>query len=112
MATILYLIRHHWLAFGVLVTAAAVAVFFLGRMTMTMVWFNDPAHRDQDIAAWMTPRYVAMSYRLPREMMFDALDLRPGEAARMTLQDLAEQRNVTVEDLSSALRTAIEEHRK
>lgn len=113
MATILFLIRNHWLAFGLFVSATAVALFFLAQLAMQMIWFNDPKHRDQQIAGWMTPRYVAMSYRLPRQMMRDVLELSPEQMGRrMTLQELATERGTSVEALSVMLMDAVEAHRQ
>lgn len=39
----------------------------------------DPAHQDQDLAAWMTPRYVAQSYKLPPNVLGPALFLVKGK---------------------------------
>lgn len=111
MTTILYLIRNHWLAFGLFTLASAVTLFFLSRAVMTMVFFNDPRHQDQEIAGWMTPRYVSMSYRLPREKTLRALELTPGEAPGITLRKLAEARGTTVQALAETLLEAVQDHR-
>ncbi len=111
MGTILYLIRHHWIAFGVFVTASAVALFFLTQAVLGFIWMHDPRNQDPEITAWMTPRFVSMSYRLPMDEMMGVLDLEPRDGARKTLAEIAEERGTTVEALAETLMAAVEEHR-
>jgi hypothetical protein len=48
---------------------AVVAVLYFGFQTLThALYWNYPAHRDQALAGWMTPRYVANSYAIPPEV--------------------------------------------
>ena len=51
--------------------------FFAVRLVASWIYWNDPAHRDVEIAPWMTPRYVAHSWRLPPEVVAETLDLDP-----------------------------------
>ncbi|MCG6883266.1 MAG: hypothetical protein LJE62_05875 [Silicimonas sp.] len=53
--------------------------------------------KEQPIAAWMTPRFVSHSWDVPREAMMDILRLEEGGRGRVTLEELAEEKGLTVE---------------
>ena len=58
---------------------------------MFTVYWSDPAHRNQNIAGWMTPRYVGHSWQVPPEVIATALGLtQDGSGRRITLADIAE----------------------
>ena len=87
--------------------ALVVSLFFAVRLAAFWIYWADPAHQDQAIAGWMTPGYVAHSWDVPREVVFEALDLpaRPGEP--VTLDALAAERGLPVDRLAADLRAAI-----
>jgi hypothetical protein len=91
--------------------ALAVSLFFAVRLVAFWIYWADPAHRDQAIEPWMTPGYVAHSWGLPREIAFEALDLPPAPGGPRSLQELAEERGVTVELLAQDLQAAIDAFR-
>ena len=92
--------------------ALAVMLFFAVRSIGFLVYWSDPAHRDQALEGWMTPRYVALSWQAPPEVIRDALGLeQDGTGARITLNRLAKERGVPVETLVSDLRAAIQASR-
>lgn len=67
---------------------------------------------DAPVAGWMTPRYVAMSWDVPRDVVAEALGVDLGEGAgRESLAGLAEERGVPVETLVADLEAAIAAHR-
>lgn len=107
-------LRTAWREAPVLLSALALAVatalFFGIRLVAFWVYWADPAHRDQAIEGWMTPRYVVMSYDVPRGVVAEALALRP-EMGRVTLSDLAEAEGVEVSTLAARLAAAIDAHR-
>lgn len=74
---------------------------------MGMLYWADPAHQDQPIARWMTPRYVAMSWDVPKEVVIEALDMTPVGRGPEPLSQLAKARGVPVEVLIADLETAI-----
>ena len=68
--------------------------------------------REQPVAAWMTPGYVAHSWRVPRELVIEALALERRDGPRRApLADIAADRGVPVEELIDALEQAIAAHR-
>jgi hypothetical protein len=87
--------------------AVLVALFFTVRAAVFFVYWSDPAHRDQPIEAWMTPRYVANSYHVPIEMVIETLAIDPEAERRPTLEQLAERRGVSPDRLIADLSAAI-----
>ena len=69
-----FLQKPKWLlaGFGV---AVFVTGFFAIRFTVSMIYWADPAHLDQQIQGWMTPRYVVQSWQVHPEVIRDALGL-------------------------------------
>ena len=104
-------------------TAAPVATVVLGlalgaslvfgvRTLAHAVYWNDPAHRDQQIQPWMTPRFVAHSWHVPPEVLLEAMELeRPPRSGPTSLRDLAQDLDMPVEVLILQLETAIADHR-
>lgn len=103
--------RENRLVFIGFVLAAALTLFFATRLTLNWIYWNDPAHRDQEIAGWMTPRYVAHSWRIPPEVLAGTLGLEPGPGRPPTLSEIAAARGTTVEALAAAIEAAAERHR-
>lgn len=92
----------------ILAIALAAGVFFGTRTVSSWVYWNDPAHRDQPVAAWMTPRYVVHSWRIPREVVIDVLgDPERAEGFR-NLEHLAQDRGIPVDVLILQITEAIE----
>lgn len=65
---------------------------------------------DAPIEGWMTPRYVSLSWDLPREVVAETLGGELGSGPR-SLAALAEERGVPVEALVDDLETAIAAYR-
>ena len=103
--------RDHRLLTAAFLLAVALTTFFAARLVASWIYWNDPAHRDAEIAPWMTPRYVAHSWRLPPEIVAETLDLDPPVGPPPTFGELAAERGVTVEDLAARIEKAAEAHR-
>ena len=103
--------RDHRLLTIAFLLAGVLTTFFAVRLIASWIYWNDPAHRDVEIAGWMTPRYVAHSWRLPPEIVAETLDLGPPAGPPPTFADLAAERGVTVEDLATQIEAAAEAHR-
>lgn len=104
--------RRQPLLTGIFALALVLTVVFGGRLVLHSLYWADPAHRDQEIAGWMTPGYVAHSWKVPNKLVGDALGFtketfEPGQS----LTELAAERGVPVESLTALLYTAITEHR-
>ena len=102
--------RHPFLSTA-FVAALALTLLFGVRTVMFAVYWADPAHRDQALEAWMTPRYIAYSWQVPREVPEAALApfARPG--ARPTLERIAAENGLSVSELTERIEAAIAAHR-
>lgn len=99
-----------WLVSG-FALALALTAFFGVRMISSAVYWSDPRHTDQPIAGWMSPGYVAMSWRVPREVLADVLDLTPGSGRPPRLEDIAAARDVPLDTLTAEIEAAILRYR-
>lgn len=108
-------LRRMWAAAPVATTvlglALALVLVFGLRLALWSLFGPPPVALDQPIAGWMTPRFVAMSWRIPPEVVGDALDLVRGEGRPGNLDQIARDRGVPVEDLIAELEAAIAAHR-
>lgn len=92
----------------VLAAALATTAFFGVRAAKFGVYWRDPAHREQPIAGWMTPGYIAHSWAVPREVVLEALDAPvPPPDGPMNLARLAELKATSVEALVAETEAAI-----
>ncbi len=91
----------------ILAVALAAGVFFGVRTTAHWVYWNDPSHRDQSIAGWMTPGYISHSWHVPREVVTEALGLPRGPKGKGNLNRLARLQGRSVEELTAAVEAAI-----
>ncbi len=114
-------LKHHVLRFwsvapvatALLALALAATVLFGVRSALFWVDRHNRIAREQPVAAWMTPGYVAHSWHLPREVVIEALALDPKtKPPRETLSDIARERGVPVETLIEALEAAIAAQRE
>lgn len=104
--------RRHRLLFAAFLLALALTLFFGTRALLFAIHWHDPAREDEEIAGWMTPRYVAHSWHVPPEVVADAIDLAPGEAGRRpTLDRIAAEKGIPVADLADRIEAAIARHR-
>lgn len=67
--------------------------------------------KEQPLAPWMTPRYVANSWDVPRGTMMDILGLQPPGPGRRTLAEIAEGKGVTVEEYIAEIEAGIAAYR-
>ncbi len=105
------LIRRMWraapVATVVLAVALAATVFFGLRTARHWVYWNDPAHRDQAVAGWMTPGYIAHSWQVPREVVTQAIGLERRPEGPRNLDRLAQNQGRSVDDLIVEIEAAI-----
>ena len=95
----------------ILAGALLAAAFFTVRGLLFWIYWSDPAHRDQQIAGWMTPRYVALSWDIPREVMIDLVGLPRGEGRPQSIAQIAAELGLTTEAFIDRLETGIAAYR-
>lgn len=105
-----------WRAHKILSLAFFVAILltllFGVRTVVFTVYWMDPAHRDQTLEGWMTPRYVAQSYELPPEATALAIGVPyPPENRGQTLAEIAKNQGVTLAELQARIEAAAKTHR-
>ncbi len=88
-----------------------VAAVFAVRLMLGVLYWSDPRHQDMPIAPWMSPRFVALSWDVPPEVVREALDLTREEARPGPLKELASRRGVPVDVLIRDLEASITRHR-
>lgn len=105
--------KRHKLLLSAFAAAMAVTLFFAVRFALWVLYWNDPAHRDQPLEDWMTIGYIAHSYDVPRDALIDALHLKPPEKGkRPTLESIAIDRGQTPEAFEADIQAAIERLRE
>ena len=84
----------------ILALSLAMSLFFGVRMVADWIYWSDPTHREQQIAAWMTPGYIGRSWDVPKEVVIEALGApEPPPDGVRNLVDLAEYLGVTVDEM-------------
>jgi hypothetical protein len=93
--------KRHPVLGSLFLVAAAATGFFLVRAALFFLVWSDPIHHRQPVEAWMTPRYVARSWDIPREDMIGLLGLTPEtvDRRRRTLEEIAADQGVSVDEI-------------
>jgi hypothetical protein len=104
-----FLLAQKWAVAGLLVSLIATLVLATTKLA-DAIYFDDPEHQNQTLAAWMTPRYVALSYDLPRPVVFELLGIVPDTDHRRRLDHLAARLGISLEELTLKVRSAATQH--
>lgn len=105
--------KSHWLAITGFLLSATIALFFGFTFMANAIYFNDPKHQDEALKDWMTPRYIVLSYDIPREIVADALGLdADNKGKRIRLLDIAKAQNLTIEQLTEKIRNVAQTYRE
>lgn len=92
-------------------------VSFLAVVTLSItlladaVYFNDPRHREESLKAWMTPRYVSLSYDLPPPVVRELFGIEKGADHPRRLDRLAENVGLSLDELTEKVRQASAQRR-
>ena len=87
--------------------ASALALFFAGQMISKAVYWADPAHTRVIPEPWMTPGYIGRSWHVNPEEMAAIIGAPASKQKRRTLDEVAEEKGISVEDLIDILREAL-----
>ena len=82
-----------WLLTG-FALAFALTLFFAVQFVADAIYWNDPRHQDQPLAAWMTPGYIGLSWDIPRDVMHEMLPRPEDLRGRHRLDAIAAARGV------------------
>jgi len=64
-------------------------------------------HQDEPIHGWMTVGYVAHSYRVPRQILYQALGLPPQVHDKRPLLEIAKSQDRSMNEIRAILQDAI-----
>lgn len=90
-----------------LIFSATLTLWFGFTFLAEAIYFNDPRHKDEQLKRWMSPRYVVMSYDLPRSVMLEVFNLSAKDLhTRPRMQDIADRMGLSLDELSERVRKA------
>lgn len=90
--------------------ALAVTLFFLGRIVVSAIYWS--AHAEEPIRPWMTVGYIGHSWDLPAREIDERAGLPlPVEGRPFTLQEIAADRGVPVEEIIALVEATVAEMR-
>ena len=104
-------IRKNLLLVSLTVLTLVVIFWFGFRLLADFLYFNDPRNVDVDLKGWMTPRFIGITYDLPRELVFEVLELSPESARGQRLRFVAEDLGLTLDELTEKVRAAAKVYR-
>ena len=84
--------------------------FFLVKIVLDMLFWNDPAHRRVDPAAWMTPGFIAHSWHVDGRDLAFAIGITEKPEGRPTLEEIAEMRGVPVAQVIAEVQAFLAEN--
>lgn len=96
---------------GFLASIAAV-ITLSSTLLADAIYFNDPRHKDVDLEAWMTPRYVGMSYGLPRNVIDDIFGIKENSGRPRRLDRQASKMGLSLDELTNVVRIAAAKYRE
>lgn len=105
-------IKDNWIVLTVFAASSLAAAWFAINFLLNVIYFNDPRHQDEALKAWMTPRYVVMSYDLPRQVVADVLALPEGGPQGRKMDEIAKDMDLTLDELTVLVRQAADAHRE
>ena len=108
MTRFLAFLRANLLLSAAFALVLGVAIYFAASaIHHATAWQNEPP---VVVQPWMTNRYVAHTWHLPKEVMDEDLNLPRTRGGPMTLQAIADDRGIPVADLIAEVEAAIHAH--
>lgn len=84
-------VKIYWLPVSGFFIFSSIALWFGFTFLADAIYFNDPKNKDDELKGWMTPRYIQLSYDLPREVIIEALDLPEDLDSMRRMKDIAKK---------------------
>ena len=106
-----FIVEQKWACLGFFLSIIT-AVFISATYLADAIYFDDPRHQNVELRAWMTPRYVAHSYDLPRNVLLNILEIQPETNFTKGMDTIAENLGLTLEELTVKVKTEAEVYRE
>lgn len=100
-----FLLRRHPVPTAFLAAALAGLLWFATDFVRELLYFSDPAHQQQDLALWMSPRYVGKSWDLPPDIIVQTMEL-DADFAQPTLREVIANLGITLPELQARIEAA------
>jgi len=100
-----FLLVRHSLLSVLMACALAGAGWFAWSFVQEARYFADPAHHEQPLEPWMSPRYVGKSWDLPPETIVRIMALEQNHA-QPTLAHVTAHLGITLPQLEARVRAA------
>jgi hypothetical protein len=94
-----------WLLLLAFALIVALTGLFAVRTVRRAVYWR--LHRDEVIRPWMSLPYVAHSYRVPPQILYEALGIDHPPHDRRPIRELAQSQNRSVDEIIAVLQSAI-----
>ena len=104
-------LRQNWLLVSVTVAVVIAVGWFGVQFLLDFLYFNDPRNVDGALKGWMTPRYIVLTYDLPRPFVRDLLELSAEGQGGIRLAIIAENLGLTFDELTTRVREAAAQYR-
>ena len=98
-----FLLAQKWAVAGFILSVIVTVVLVFTHLAEA-IYFDDPRHKNEDLQPWMTPRYIALSYDLPRPVVLDLLNIEEGSDFPKRIDVLAERLGLSLSELTAKVR--------
>lgn len=105
-----YFFEHHKIALFGFLSAFLCVVYFGISIAADFIYFHDPRHQNEALKAWMTPRYVSMSYRVPPEYFKELLNINSIDGKKNTMKAIAKRKGIELSELEDIIREGAEDY--
>lgn len=100
-----FILEQKWACAGLILSLIALLTLTFNNLAEA-IYFDDPRHQNVQLKAWMTPRYIGMSYDLPRVEVLNLLEIEEGSNFPKRLDRDAERLGITLDELTAKVREA------
>jgi hypothetical protein len=98
--------RHPVLTTG-FVLAVVIMLAFAVRFAVQVVYWSTPAHQNQQLQGWMTPRYIARSWQVSAPELTALAALPPAGEGPRTLAKIATDEGVPLAEIIARVEAAL-----
>src|SRR5438045_5626920 len=98
-----------WLVVALFLVAVVVTSLLMVRAVRRAVYWR--FHRDEPVRPWMSVPYVAHSYHVPPQVLYEALGIPHPPHDHRPIKEIAEEQNRSLDEVIATLQRAIARER-